>query len=107
MILFDFECSQGHLGEHLVNTNESQVVCSTCRGAAFKVFTPTVGRALFFEEGRTRTISNLEVLGSGNISEGPVRISSRQQHIDAMKRAGVEPAGWSSKGNVGQKGRWI
>ena len=108
MILFDFKCEQGHVTEQLVaNSTKVMAPCGDCGRSAHKVFSPAIGRALFFEEGRTRTIANLETLGPGNISSGPVRISSRQQHIDAMKRAGVEPAGWSKNGNVGQTGRWI
>ena len=106
MILFDFKCEQGHVTEQLVtNSTKTMAPCRDCGRPAHKIFTPAIGRALFFEEGRTRTIANLETLGDGNVSNGPVRISSSQQHKDAMKRAGVSEAGYDS--NIGGKGRWI
>jgi len=106
MILFDFKCEQGHVTEQLVtDSTKTMAPCRDCQRPAHKIWSPAIGRALFFEEGRTRKIDNLETLGPGNVSNGPVYISSRQQHKDAMKRAGVTEAGWSSR--LGGKGRWI
>ena len=61
MLLFDFKCEGcGILGEYLVHREENEVVCRDCRGTAYKKFTPTAGRALFFEEARTRTMDARE-----------------------------------------------
>ncbi len=107
--LFDFRCTEGHIVEQLVNGEEStDPICGVCGQPAHQIFTPAASRALFFEEGRTRTIQNLEVLGPKCISQGPVRVSSRKQHIEAMKRAGVCEAGVDVHQTHGQaKGRWI
>ena len=107
--LFDFKCTEGHIVEQLVNGQElTAPICGVCGRPAHQIFTPAAGRALYFEEGRTRTIQNLETLGPGNVSNGPVRVSSRKQHQEAMKRAGVTEAGAGMHLKRGQaKGRWI
>ena len=59
---------------------------------------------LFFEEGRGRWIHNL--------GHEPVYITSKKQHREAMKKAGVEeaPAIFNATKNTGrmsEKGRWF
>ena len=92
MILFDFKCSADHIGEHLVSKAELEVICTTCGLKALRIFTPARGRALWFEEGRARTIQNLTHLGSGNVSGRPPTITSRKAHQEAMKREDVHEA---------------
>ena len=92
MLLFDFKCSDGHIGEHLVSKTELEVTCTTCGLKALRIFTPTRGRALWFEEGRARTIQNLTHLGPHNVSNRPPTITSRKAHEEAMNREGVHEA---------------
>ena len=92
MILFDYKCLAGHIGEQLVSKTELEVFCKTCGLNAERIFTPTRGRALWFEEGRARTIQNLAHLGKGNVSGRPPTITSRKAHQEAMKREDVHEA---------------
>lgn len=90
MPIFDYRCPIGHVTEHYVGISEEvptqQCWCSL---VACKVFSPGIGRMLSMEEGKEQVIRNLEVLGEGNESTGPVRITSPDAHRRAMKRAGV------------------
>ena len=87
--LFDFKCTEGHIEEQLTDGETSDPICGVCGRPAHQIWTPAAGRALHWEESNTRYIANLETLHDGNISNGPVHISSRKQHLRAMKLAGV------------------
>lgn len=98
----EFRCLNGHsrdVFEHKREdvgcTNESAaVICAECGHTMGTVFSP--GHAmLFFEEGRTRMIENLDV--------GPTPISSYAEYEKKKKERGVENYG-ALKGG---KGRWV
>ncbi len=103
MPLFDFICFEEHVSEHYVATYkealEARFLCKDCPPfhTSYMRFLPSCGGRglLWFEEGRERTIENL--------GHEPVRITSKKQHRDAMRKAGVAEAG----NRRGTPGAWI
>ena len=106
-MLYQFECINSHSREVFEHTADNlgcdTIICEHCGHSMAPV--PAFGRGLlFFEEGRGRWIHNL--------GHDPVYITSRKQHIEAMKRAGVSeapaiPPHTKSSGRLSEKGRWI
>ena len=98
--MYEYECLNGHSDEIYLHTWGDKgcqtMICKECNhtmGSIISIPRPL----LYFEEGRARTIENLDI---GN---GPVTVTSHAEHKRAMDAAGVSIAG-SKKGT---KGSWI
>lgn len=106
-MIYQFECIEGHQRDVFEHARENlgceTIICKTCGHTMAPV--PSYGRGLlYFEEGRGRWIHNL--------GEKPVYITSKKQHIAAMKAAGVAEAGaipnkTKFTGRASEKGRWV
>ena len=86
MPLYDYKCPSGHFdaGRYIGNARLSdEQVCRECGLPTIKQFSVGAGRMLFFEEGRARSIRELD---NGR------PITSYQQHSRLMKEAGVDYA---------------
>jgi len=98
----EFKCLNGHIRdvfEHVrsdvgASDHSGLVVCEVCSHTMGPVM--SYGHPmLFFEEGRTRMIANLD--------DGDTPISSYKQYQDKKKERGVENAGALKHG----KGTWL
>src|SRR3990172_796363 len=107
MPLYEFVCLEGHhrdvFEHHRDDLGCQTIFCEICDHSMAPA--PRFGRGLlFFEEGRGRWIHNL--------ADKPVYITSKKQHEEAMKKAGVReapaiPDHIKLSGRVSEKGRWI
>ena len=105
MPLYEFRCDNDHIQEHylLVDArNSMRINCLEC-GKLMKRM-PGGNPMLFFEEGRGRWIHNL--------GHEPIYITSKKQHREAMKKAGMAeapaiPEHTKSTGRLSEKGRWL
>lgn len=99
MPLYEFICQCGKTEDHLIRSlDEARSSVFQCRSCLSPMhYSPSCGGqgAVYFEEGRARTIWNL--------GEKPIEIRSAREHRDAMKRAGVTEAG----SRRGEPGAWI
>ncbi len=107
MPIYEHRCLNDHSRDvfehHPDNLGCDTIICETCGHSMAPV--PSYGRGLlYFEEGKGRWIHNL--------GHDPVYITSRKQHIEAMKRAGVSeapaiPPKTKLTGRAKENGRWI
>jgi hypothetical protein len=106
MMLYDFACAEGHTKEVFVHVRDDlgceTIFCDKCDHGMAPI--PSYGRGLlFFEESRGRWIQNL--------GPQPVYITSKKQHIEAMKKAGMEEAPAEmhkgGSGRISTKGKWL
>lgn len=107
MPVYEFACINGHTEDRFEH-HPDDLGCEThiCRKCSHTMEpVPSYGRGLlYFEEGRGRWIENL--------GHEPVYITSKQQHREAMKKAGVAEAPaildhTKFNGRFSDKGRWI
>ena len=100
MPIYEWRCPECSAEKEVYHSSPDIVeseVCAECHALMGRLMPSSVGSALWAEEGRPRTIWNL--------GPEPVTVSSAKQHQDAMKKAGVVPAGANWK--RGEKGRWV
>lgn len=100
MPIYEFQCPEcGHQRESFYSQPVvlHSELCEACNALMGQVMPSSFGSALWAEEGRPRTIWNL--------GPEPITVRSAKEHKDAMRKAGVVPAGTNLK--RGEKGRWI
>lgn len=105
-MIYEWQCLNGHKKESFVHHRDDKG-CETfichCGHTMGPIFSPGLGRMLYFEESRGRSIDNLATLDqNGNEVRCPP-LKSWKDYEKQKKKAGVAEAGQRQ----GEKGVWI